>query len=107
MRLIFWIGFGLALLLFLTVIELSRRQILDRQSFFIGMTLTIALGIFSLIPDALRGFTRLLGLEYTYVLTSTAGILGLLVLNIYTLSKVSAQNKRLNDLAQEMALDDS
>lgn len=107
MRLIFQIVLLVSISIFVTVVELSRRNYLDRTSFFIGVSTAIGLGFFSIMPEILRLAAEMLQIEYTYVLTSTAGILGLLVLNIYTLSKLSAQNKRLNNLTQEIALDES
>lgn len=105
MRLIFWIGVGAAAALFLTVIEMSRRDALDRQSFFIWASISIGLAVVSLLPNILRYFTNLLGMDYTYVFTFTGGILGLLALNIYTLAKVSRNRRDLNDLSQEVSLD--
>jgi len=104
MRLIFFLGLLFSVIVLGLVVELSRRDVLDRTSFFIGLTASIGLGLFSLIPELLRAITSLLNLEYTYVLTSTAGIILLLIMNIYTLARLVGTQRKLNNLAQEVAL---
>jgi hypothetical protein len=105
MRLIFLIGLAASLGILALVIEFSRRDLLDRNSFFIGLTASIGLGFFSVMPEFLRIVTRLLNLEYTYVLTSTVGILALLILNVYTLARLVGTQRKLNNLAQEVAIE--
>lgn len=105
MRLIFLIGLTASLGLLGLIIEFSRRDLLDRNSFFIGLTASIGLAFFSVMPEILRVLTQLLNLEYTYVLTSTAGILALLILNVYTLARLVGTQRKLNNLAQEVAIE--
>lgn len=106
MRLIFLIGVLASVGLFALIVEFSRRDLLDRTSFFIGLTAAIGIGFFSLMPGIMRSISDILGVEYTYVFTSTAGILTLLGLNIYTLARLVGTQRRLNNLSQEVALQD-
>jgi hypothetical protein len=105
MRLIFLIGLAASLGILALVIEFSRRDLLDRNSFFIGLTASIGLGFFSVMPEILRMIATLLNIQYTYVLTSTVGILALLILNVYTLARLVGTQRKLNNLAQEVAIE--
>lgn len=106
MKLIFLIGLLVSVVIFGLVIEFSRRDLLDRNTFFIGLTASIGLGFFSLMPEVLRMIAGILNIQYTYVLTSTAGILTLLILNVYTLARLVGTQRKLNNLAQEVAIED-
>jgi hypothetical protein len=105
MRLIFLISLATSLGILALVIEFSRRDLLDRNSFFIGLTVSIGLGFFSVMPEILRITASLLNIQYTYVLTSTVGILALLILNVYTLARLVGTQRKLNELAQEVAIE--
>lgn len=104
MRLIFWIGLVAAVVLFLLVVELSRRDVLDRQSFYIAFSLVIGLALVSLLPEIVRVSADLLGLQNTVVFTSTVGILILLFMHFYTLSKVGRLKRKVSNLSQEVAM---
>lgn len=104
MRLVYYLGVLASLGLILLIVELSRRDKLDRQSFFVGLSFALGIGFFSLLPESLRFLSSLFNVRYTYVFTSTLGLLTLLFLNLYTLSKVSEQKERINELSQKTAL---
>jgi hypothetical protein len=87
-------------------VELSRREFLDRQTFFLTLTGSFSLLAISVVPEVMRSLSAMLGLEYSFVLVFTLGILGLTFLNIYTLSKISRVRMELKELSQEVALED-
>lgn len=103
MRLIFIFGILFSFCLILLSAFLVRKRTLNQKEFIIWIMISLFILGVSVLPGVLGLFSRLLGLEYTFVTFSVIGISALLLLSLYMYQKLSKTIKILIKLSQKLA----
>jgi len=104
MNLILVISLLVSISIFVTVIELIRRNRLKEKYSLIWLFSSLVLLVFSLSPGALNYVARLVGIAYPPSLLFLLGLIFLIVINIHFSTVISRLSERNQALAQELAI---
>jgi len=104
LRLIYFAGEMFAFALLILIVWLFKHEKLNRREFFLWICISMSLIFMSAIPSILIAIASLLGIAYTYVAVIVIGFPTFLFIFLYLFIQLSDTNRRLEKLAQRLAI---
>ena len=101
---IYYLSFGVVLLLFLVLISFLRKGIIETKYSLLWIVVCVLMGVLSLSKQLLEKIASLLGVHYAPSVLFLFGILFLIVLVFDLTRRVSKLNQQLTILVQDYSI---